>query len=237
MAHARRLAGAVSWAAVAIAAALAVAVAGVFYGSGEDAVPGSPSRSAVMGSIDALDEVADRPDVPGYGRECPGPCSFGKAWSDATEAPGGRNGCSTRDDVLARDIHGAEPVRGEHCSRRGGTLVDPYSGEELRLAGSYQSVHIDHVFPLAAAWDMGAHSWPQEKRERFANDVDANLLAVSGHANMDKGDSLPSEWMPTEAWRCFYAWRVAVAAATYDLPLTSTDLDTLRDGARSCPDG
>ena len=217
--------------------ALAIAVGVVFYSGREPAVPGSPSRSAVIGAIEAVDEVADRPDIPGYGRDCPGPCSFGRAWSDATEAPGGHNGCSTREDVLARDIRGAEPVDGDRCAQRGGTLVDPYSGEEFELAGTYQSVHIDHVYPLAAAWDMGAHRWPQDKRDRFANDVDANLLAVAGHANMDKGDGLPSEWMPAEAWRCFYAWRMAVAAATYELPLTSADLDELRNSARSCPDG
>ncbi|WP_082908341.1 HNH endonuclease family protein [Dietzia timorensis] len=233
----RRLAGSVSWAAVAIVVALCLAVAAVLHGPAEEAVPGSPSMSDVISAIDSVSEVFDRPDVPGYGRDCPGPCSFGRAWSDATEAPGGGNGCSTREDVLARDIRGAERVPGEHCARTGGVLVDPYSGEELVLAGTYQSVHIDHVYALSAAWDMGAHAWPQEKRERFANDVDANLLAVAGHANMAKGDALPSGWMPVEPWQCFYAWRVAVAASTYDLPLTSADLKQLRESARSCPDG
>lgn len=233
----RRLAGSVSWAAVAIVFALCLAVAAVLHGPAEEAVPGSPSMSDVISAIDSVSEVPDRPDVPGYGRDCPGPCSFGRAWSDATEAPGGGNGCSTREDVLARDIRGAEREPGERCARTGGVLVDPYSGEELVLAGTYQSVHIDHVYALSAAWDMGAHAWPQEKRERFANDVDANLLAVAGHANMAKGDALPSGWMPVEPWQCFYAWRVAVAASTYDLPLTSADLKQLRESARSCPDG
>lgn len=235
--HGRRLAGSVSWSAVAIVVALSVAVAAVIHGPEEDAVPGSPSKSAVIRAIDTVEEVPERPDVPGYGRECPGPCSFGRAWSDATEAPGGGNGCTTREDVLARDIRGTTGVPGDRCARTGGVLVDPYSGEELALAGTYRSVHIDHVYALSAAWDMGAHAWGQARRERFANDIDANLLAVTGHANMAKGDALPGEWMPVEPWQCFYAWRMAVAASTYDLPLTSADLKQLRESARSCPGG
>lgn len=191
-----------------------------------------------MGAVERTGEIPGRPDVPGYGRQCPSPCSFGEAWSDATDAPGGHNGCTTREDVLARDMIGSTPVEGKRCARRGGTLADPYSGRALSPGSSYADIHIDHVVPLSAAWDLGAASWPQERRERFANDVDANLVAVSGTANMAKGDKLPSEWMPPAAgWHCFYAWRVAVAANAYGLPLPRGDREVMREAARTCPEG
>ena len=40
------------------------------------------------------------------------------------------------------------------------------------------AVQIDHIVPLALAWDLGARNWTDEMRVRFANDP-ANLLAVA----------------------------------------------------------
>ncbi|MQA06533.1 MAG: DUF1524 domain-containing protein [Streptosporangiales bacterium] len=66
-------------------------------------------------------------------------------------------------------------------------------------------VQIDHVYPLAQAWDMGAHRWPLPRRVQFANDLD-NLRAVDGSANMSKSDSGPGEWMPDNRdYHCRYA--------------------------------
>ncbi|WP_333619885.1 HNH endonuclease family protein [Dietzia sp.] len=225
---------AVSWTAFAIAATLAFAAWLIVAGPPENAVPGSPPRSAVMGLIDRIQEVPERPDVPGYGRECPSPCSFGEAWSDSTDAPGGHNGCPTRQDVLARDIRGATKKPDDACARSGGILDDPYSGEQIVLGSSYADIHIDHVFPLSAAWDLGAATWEQRQRDRFANDIDANLIAVSGPANVEKGDKLPSEWMPPGPWRCFYAGRMAVAAVTYELAMPTADLEEMRTAAGTC---
>jgi hypothetical protein len=57
------------------------------------------------------------------------------------------------------------------------------------------AVQIDHIVPLALAWDLGARNWTVDMRVRFANDP-ANLLAVEGQANQDKGDQEPATWMP-----------------------------------------
>lgn len=210
------------------------AAAGALWWRRPEAVPGSPARPVVIQYLEQVQTVPHRQTVPGYGRQCPGPCVFGRAWSDTTGAPGSGNGCTTRQDVLARDIRGAHPVDGDRCARRGGELTDPYSGRVIRL-GAYRDVHIDHVFPLAAAWDMGAAEWPQELRERFANDIDLNLLAVTAAANTAKGDGLPAEWMPVASWRCFYAFRVAVVAVAYGLTVSEADLREMRRAARTCP--
>ena len=221
--------------AVGIVVCVLVMCAMVIRGPVEQAIAGSPARDDVITWIDKVRTVPVRETVPGYGRQCPGACVFGRAWSDSTSAPAGHNGCSTREDVLARDIVGAQPVTGNRCARRGGALLDPYSGRVLQLGDSYRDIHIDHVFPLAAAWDLGAAQWTQSQRERFANDVDLNLLAVSATANTTKSDDLPAAWLPVRAWQCFYVWRVAIVAWAYGLAVTEADAQAMRKAARSCP--
>lgn len=201
--------------------------------------PGSPPRATVEALLAAVAVVPERHKVPGYQRDCSGDsaCVFGPAWSDDTGAPMSGNGCPTRQDVLLRDLVGATPVAGDRCRARGGILVDPYSGAvvDVGVTGA-RGVHIDHVYPLSAAWDMGAAGWPIGTRARFANDVDANLLAVSGPVNTAKSDATPEAWMPPDPLRhCFYAARYLTAAVTYGLPVTSGDHDVLARAASRCP--
>jgi len=106
-------------------------------------------------------------------------------------------------------------------------ISDPYTGDPLLPA----DVELDHLYPLSAAWDMGAHSWNQEKRVAFANDP-LNLIVTSSKANQAKSDMLPAEWMPP-AWRahCAYSRRLGAVAEKYGLPLTRDDYRVMR---RSC---
>jgi hypothetical protein len=90
-------------------------------------------------------------------------------------------------------------------------------------------VQIDHVYPLAAAWDMGAAAWPLPQRIRFANDVELNLLAVDGRAKEDKRDRTPADWLPpARAYHCYYAGKYLTAAARYALPITTADSAVLQ---------
>ncbi|MEO9324788.1 HNH endonuclease family protein [Nocardioides sp. C4-1] len=172
--------------------------------------------------------VERRPDVPGYDRSCsPGDgCVFGTEWSDATDAPLSRNGCDTRNDVLARDLTDVRfSRRSPDCDVTGGTLADPYTGREMDYATEGSQIHVDHLFPLAAAWDLGAAGWTPERRERFANDVDLELLAVEGSANLSKGDSTPASWLPPrKAFRCTYVTAYLEVAHAYDLAITEADV-------------
>lgn len=62
--------------------------------------------------------------------------------------------------------------------------------------------------PLAEAWDSGASAWTPERREAYANDLDADssLVAVTARTNRARGDGDPSEWLPPLAdARCTYA--------------------------------
>ena len=81
---------------------------------------------------------------------------------------------------------------------------------------------------------MGADDWTDEKRLRFANDP-ANLLAVDGPTNSSKGDSGPGEWVPLNRdYACTYARKYVRVAATYDLPVTAADRDSLAGLLTTC---
>jgi len=166
--------------------------------------------------------------------------AFGDSWTDDTEAPGGHNGCDTRNDILDRDLVDKTYVSIKRCPTAvaTGTLHDPYTNATVAFMRGEQvgaSVQIDHLVPLALAWDLGARNWTESQRLRFANDP-ANLLAVAGQANQDKGDSGPANWMPpNRAFWCQYAIQFAAVLRGYQLPIDAPSAATLREAAESCP--
>lgn len=201
--------------------------------------PGSPGREAIEALLATAERVPERVRVPGYQRGCGAgeACVFGPAWSDDTDAEGGHNGCDTRNDVLVRSMDRVEFRPGTHnCVVVAGELADPYSGEVLHFEKRDASaVQIDHVFPLAAAWDLGAHAWTPQLRQRFANDITYNLLAVNGPDNQRKSDSTPGDWLPDNAaYRCFYAAKYLSVAIAYALPITDSDDAELRSVSARC---
>ena len=168
--------------------------------------------------------------------------AFGDSWDDDNSAPGGHNGCDTRDDILDRDLLDKTYVSTKRCERAvaDGTLRDPYTNATVGFMRGNQvgaSVQIDHIVPLAFAWDMGARDWNPLLRKRFANDP-ANLIAVAGQANQDKGDLPPGEWMPpNRAFWCQYAVQFSAVLRGYGLPVDRASAATLRDAAADCPTG
>jgi hypothetical protein len=160
----------------------------------------------------ALDTIPVRELDPddGYARE-----RFGQAWADIDG-----NGCDTRNDVLARDL---TDVRSEDgCVVLSGTLDDPYTGMRVAFVRGPDSadVQIDHLVALDDAWRTGAQAWTAAARTAFANDP-ANLLAVAGDANQDKGAGDAAAWLPPQAgFRCVYVLRQLRVKAAYGLWLT-----------------
>ena len=173
----------------------------------------------------ALDSLAVRGRAPstGYARE-----RFGQAWADVD-----RNGCDTRNDVLRRDLT-ATVV--QDCVVLSGTLDDPYTGVPITFArgpGSAE-VQIDHVVALADAWQKGAQPGPPQQREAFANDP-ANLLAVDGPANQEKGAGDAATWLPPQrGYRCVYALRQVGVKAAYGLWVTAAEHDALNRELDGC---
>ncbi|RFD25341.1 hypothetical protein MUBE_09390 [Mycobacterium uberis] len=168
--------------------------------------------------------------------------AFGDPWDDNNDAPLGNNGCDTREDILTRDLVDKTFVSIKRCPNAvaTGTLHDPYTKKTVafqRGAKVGESVQIDHIVPLAYAWDMGAYGWPQRQRLRFANDP-ANLLAVDGQANHDKSDSPPARWMPPNAaFTCQYTMQFIAVLRGYQLPLDEPSTGVLRQAATTCPTG
>ncbi|MCU1644758.1 MAG: endonuclease [Nocardia sp.] len=202
--------------------------------------PGSPSRAHLEELLASARMVPKRTRPGGYERGCKSGqgCVFGPAWTDDHDGPGGHDGCDTRNNVLARQLSATAFRPGtRNCVVVGGTLDDPYTGQRITFDKvDARAVQIDHVFPLAAAWDLGASSWTLERRMRFANDIDYNLLAVDGKANQAKSDQTPGDWLPpARANRCFYAGKYLTVATHYDLPLTAADRTALQRISRTCP--
>ncbi|MDW4918947.1 DUF1524 domain-containing protein, partial [Streptomyces californicus] len=76
------------------------------------------------------------------------------------------DGCNTRNEVLLAEAVVA-PTVGAGCKLTGGTWRSYYDGQEVTSAGS---LDIDHMVPLAEAWDSGASAWSARRREAYAND-------------------------------------------------------------------
>lgn len=173
--------------------------------------------------LDAL-LVRDADPDAGYERE-----RFGSGWADLD-----RDGCDTRQEILARDLR-STALDPDGCAVLSGSLDDPYTGATLpfeRGAGS-ADVQVDHVVALSDAWRTGAQEWDTARRLAFANDP-ANLLAVDGGANQDKGGSDASEWLPASGYACAYVVRQVRVKAAYGLWVVPDEARAMRRTLGSC---
>jgi hypothetical protein len=189
----------------------------------EPASGGGAAATEVLATL----EVKGRAPQTGYDRD-----RFGPGWTDPD-----RNGCDTRNDVLARDLTGETFQRGTHdCVVTRGSLADPYTGRTIAFAkGDGSSVDIDHVVALGNSWQTGSFAWDDARRTAFANDP-LNLLAVDSSANRQKGDADAATWLPpNRAARCGYAARQVAVKATYGLWVTRAERDALQRVLDTCP--
>lgn len=148
----------------------------------------------------------------------------------------------TRNDILDRDLVEKTYVAISRCPAAvaTGVLHDPYTSLTIPFTRGNQTgaaVQIEHIVPLAYAWDQGARIWTDALRVRFANDP-ANLVAVQGRANQDKGDKEPALWMPpNEAFHCQYAMQFIAVMRGYGLPVDALSVQPLQQAAHTCPVG
>ncbi|WP_067486812.1 HNH endonuclease family protein [Actinomadura hibisca] len=183
--------------------------------------PADRSVTAARKDLSGL-KIASEGASGGYAR-----AKFGTRWKDVDH-----NGCDQRNDVLGRDLK--QTRKQGRCIVLAGDLDDPYSGKKIDFTKSKAAeVQIDHVYPLALAWRMGASRWNEDRREQFANDHD-NLLAVWGVPNRQKSDKGPGEWKPQKAFQCTYAVKYVAVAHEYELPVTRSDHDALQDFLVRC---
>lgn len=156
---------------------------------------------------------------------------FGQAWADTD-----RNGCDTRNDVLRRDLVDVQIKEGTHgCRVESGTLVDRYSGERIHFVRGDGLVEIDHVVPLADAWQKGAQQWTPEQREAFANDP-LNLIATKTALNRQKRAGDAATWLPpNREFRCAYVARQAAVKLRYGAWVTEAEQNAMQRVLSECP--
>jgi hypothetical protein len=193
----------------------------------EQASASAPVAGQTATDVLATLTVKGRAPKTGYDRD-----QFGPQWADVD-----RNGCDTRNDVLARDLTGESFTPGTHdCVVLSGTLADPYTGQTITFQrGSGTSVDIDHVVALSDAWQTGAFGWDEARRTALANDP-LNLLAVDYSANRQKGDGDAATWLPdARGYRCAYVARQVAVKASYGLWLTQAEHDAIARVLETCP--
>ena len=96
-------------------------------------------------------------------------------------------------------------------------------------------VDIDHMVPLAEAWDSGARSWTTARRQAFANDLgDArSLIAVTDSVNQSKSDRDPSGWLPTYD-KCRYIMEWTAVKIRWALTVDSAEKNALTQQGNQC---
>jgi len=194
--------------------------------AGPSASPLSGATAAAIGSL----EVKGRAPKTGYSR-----AQFGQAWADVD-----RNGCDTRNDILARDLQNVTFKPGtRNCVVLTGDYLEPYTGAHvffIRGQGTSAAVEIDHVVALSNAWQTGAQQMDPDTRLRYANDP-LVLLAVDGPANQQKGDGDAATWLPAnKGFRCPYVARQIAIKAKYHLWLTPPEKDAMVRVLGACPE-
>ena len=142
------------------------------------------------------------------------------------------DGCNTRNEVLIAEAEEA-PTVGSSCSLSGGRWYSYYDGLSWTLTSD---IDIDHMVPLAEAWDSGADSWTTSRRQSFANDLTRpQLLAVTDNVNQSKGDQDPATWMPSRsAYRCTYVRAWVQVKYYYDLSVDASEKSALQNHLASC---
>jgi hypothetical protein len=156
----------------------------------------------------------------GYDRDL-----FGSDWTDAD------GDCrDTRDEVLAQESREAV---GSGCDVTEGLWHSYYDGVWWRHSSD---VDIDHMVPLAEAWDSGARGWTSRTRLRFANDLGDRraLVAVTDNVNQSKGDQDPAEWLPARQ-RCRYLGEYVAVKLRWSLRVDRRESSAMRQLAEQCP--
>lgn len=223
------------WLVVTAGVATAVGVAG---GTLRDARPADHTHLAAL-AASTLRALVTVPVVDGrHRRDDYERTAFGSPWTDATAVADSDNGCDTRNDILTRDLSDTRsgPVASCPHAVLAGELRSPYTGAVVifRRDRRATAIQIDHIVPLAFAWDMGAFAWPPARRADLANDP-ANLVAVDGDSNQDKSDSEPGRWMPPNTgFHCQYAIQFVDVLTAYGLQVDRSSRDVLTRALQQC---
>lgn len=145
---------------------------------------------------------------------------FGHGWDDAD----GDCQNSRAEALISQSTTKVRFADGDRCRVVSGRWISPFTGNVIQNASD---IDIDHVVPLKWAWDHGANTWPDDKRERFANDP-VNLWSVELSLNRQKGAQGPEDWLPP-AGRCQYVSRFVRIVKVYGLEPSKAQMAGYRE--------
>lgn len=187
--------------------------------------PGGAPDRAGLPLIDAIKKIPVAAEKrTGYERD-----SF-KHWVDEDG-----DGCPTRQEVLLAEAVKA-PEQGARCALTGGSWLSYYDEVEVTDA---RKLDIDHMVPLAEAWDSGAYDWAPARREAYANDLEAerSLVAVTAKTNRSKADKDPATWMPpADSAACTYLVDWTATKLRWGLSADEAEQKVLLERAEACAD-
>ncbi|MCX4682713.1 HNH endonuclease family protein [Kitasatospora purpeofusca] len=184
--------------------------------------PGQVLTIRLHDAIDALPVADETRD--GYERT-----KF-RHWTNAD-----KNGCNTRKEVILAEAVDAPDV-GPGCAITGGAWFSPY--DDLAVVDS-GALDVDHMVPLAEAWDSGAFAWSPKEREAYANDLGdpRSLIAVSARSNRSKADKDVADWMPPAAhYACTYLTDWTTVKTRWSLTADPREKTALTRLAATCAD-
>ena len=212
---------------------LAMLVAGLYvvrtYVTDDDAPAAAPSSSQTASSPAATTTVHRAVRMLAVAPEDRRPYTrslFGEGWADLD------GDCrDTRAEVLARES--LVPVAAG-CRVFRGRWLSYY--DDRTWTRSFQ-VQIDHLVPLAEAWDSGAFAWSAPKRLQYANDLgdSRTLVPTTTALNYAKLADDPAAYVPrVNACRYVASW-VAVKLR-WGLTVDRREHDAIAKVVASCPD-
>ena len=141
------------------------------------------------------------------------------------------DGCSTRNEVLISEAD--DPVNvGPGCSLSGGRWFSYYDQRSWTDTGR---IDIDHMVPLAEAWDSGARSWTTATRRLYANDLgdSRSLVGVTDSVNQSKGDQDVAQWLPQFS-KCRYLREWVAVKHRWRLSVNSAEKSAMSSLAATC---
>ncbi len=143
------------------------------------------------------------------------------------------DGLDTRQEVLVLESL-IIPTVNSNGRVTEGLWSGPYTGF---VTSDPSDLDIDHMVPLKEAHRSGAHSWTEERREAYANDLGhlQALIAVKAGANRSKGDRDPANWMPpNRAYWCSYLGDWIAVKMRWELAIDQAEADAIKKGLSVC---
>ena len=142
-------------------------------------------------------------------------------------------GCDARKSVIISEAI-KKPTVDSKCNIVGGEWLSIYDSVKVTDA---KKLDVDHMVPLAEAWDSGAQAWDAKKREMYANDQldPRHLIAVTGSSNRSKSDRDPAEWLPTnKPYTCEYLTNWVSVKVRWSLSVDKKEKDAIVAGLKPC---